>query len=209
MDNPNIEQMSNAENQVTPLVEPIVEKETDVFPMVEEETDISPIAEKLETEEVEIGSGAENSNQQIPLTTDKATLGMLSQNLNANLLVTSSAYKALLSRLKENMSNEEKQNALEKNIEELDKLEDMLSGLLVSVQNNLEIDPENIINPSVILEEVKGSGKFMQTLLNTEAIAILAAMLAPIGLGGGSNRKKKTKRRKNKGKKQTKRASKI
>lgn len=209
MDNPNIEQMSNAENRVTPLVEPIVEKETDVFPMVEEETDISPIAEKLETEEVEIGSGAENSNQQIPLTTDKATLGMLSQNLNANLLVTSSAYKALLSRLKENISNEEKQNALEKNIEELDKLEDMLSGLLVSVQNNLEIDPENIINPSVILEEVKGSGKFMQTLLNTEAIAILAAMLAPIGLGGGSNRKKKTKRRKNKGKKQTKRASKI
>ena len=209
MDNPNIEQMSNAENQLTPLVEPIVEKKTDVFPMVEEEMDISPMAEKSETEEVEIGTGDENSNQQIHLTTDKATLGMLSQNLNANLLVTSSAYKALLSRLKENMSNEEKQNALEKNIEELDKLEDMLSALLVSVQNNLEIEPENIINPSVILEESRGSGKFMQTLLNTEAIAILAAMLAPIGLGGGSNRKKKTKRRKNKGKKQTKRASKI
>jgi hypothetical protein len=165
--------------------------------------EILPVATEV------VKDSVENSKEEIMMSTNKSTLGMLSQNLNANLLVTAAAYKALLSKLKDNVTNVEKQQGLEENIKEVENLEKILSDLLVKVQSNLDIESDKLIDPTNVIEEAKGSGNFMQTLLNTEAIAILAAMMAPIGLGGGSKRKKMTKRRKNKGKKLTKRSSKI
>ena len=150
-------------------------------------------------------------NEKITLTTDKSVLTNLAQTLNANLLVNVAAYKAILLKIKDNTSNVEKQKPLEENIKELEMVENSVTNLLVSVQTNLEVESDKMINASGVLEEAGSSNNFVQKILNTEAIAILAAMLAPIGLGGGSKHKgkKKTRRQKNKGNKTTKRASKI
>ena len=195
--------------EILPIAEEILPVAKEVEPIAEE---ILPVAKEVvnkDNEYMQVKDSMETPKEGITLSADKSTLGMLSQNLNTNLLVTAAAYKALLSKLKDNVTDVEKQQGLEENIKEVENLEKMLSDLLVKVQTNLDIEADKIIDPTKVIEEATGSSKFMQTLLNTEAIAILAAMLAPIGLGGGGKRKKKTKRKRNRGKKATKRASKI
>ena len=190
--------------------------ETGALPVDMEQTTQNTNSE-LATSEPVIGEGVTSepatsepaTNDVITLTTNKSILTKLAQNLNANLLVTVAAYKVVLSKIKENTSDTEKQKSLEANIKELEIIENSVANLLVSVQTNLEVESDNVINASSVLEDAGTSDKFTQRLLNTEAIAILAAMLAPIGLGGGSKRKKKTRRKRNKGNKTTKRDTKI
>ena len=174
----------------------------------EGELDKEVLGEGATSEDVVDKEVVSETNEGITLTTNKSTLTNLAQNLNANLLVTVAAYKAILLKLKDNTSDEEKRKLLEANIKELEMVENSVTNLLTSVQTNLDVESDKMINASGVLEEAGTSNKFTQRLLNTEAIAILAAMLAPIGLGGGGKgkSKKKTRRQRNKGKKTTKRA---
>jgi hypothetical protein len=179
---------------------------------MEQMTQNATTGEGLTGEGMEQMTQNATTGEAITLTTNKSTLTNLAQNLNANLLVTVAAYKAILLKLKDNTYDSEKQKLLEANIKELEMVENSVTNLLTSVQTNLEVEANKMINASGVLEEAGTSNKFTQRLLNTEAIAILAAMLAPIGLGGGGKRKgkKKTRRQRNKGKKTTrKNVSKI
>ena len=90
------------------------------------------------------------------------------------------------------------------------ELEKRVSDLLVSVQTNLDVDPNKTISATNIMEEASSSNNFMQRILNTDAILILASMLAVPLLGGGAKKRKLTKGKRHgiKGKK-TRRPSKV
>lgn len=148
-----------------------------------------------------------NSNQnskEITLTINKSILVELCQNLNTNLLVNISAYINVLTKLKDNENNENKKTALESNIQNLIQLQKNASELLTSVQTDLDIPSNQIINPETIIQEStrNSSTPFMTKMLGAEASAILGSMAAATLLMGG-NKRKLTKRRKHKGKKRT------
>ena len=95
-------------------------------------------------------------------------------------------------------------------METLNELENTMSNLLDSVQKNLGVEPDKMIDPSKVIEEATGSQSagFMTKLLGAEAAAILGSMMAATVLLGG--KKKRTKGRKNiLKKKKTKKASKV
>jgi len=148
-----------------------------------------------------------NSNQnskEITLTINKSILVELCQNLNTNLLVNISAYINVLTKLKDNENNENNKTALESNIQNLIQLQKNASELLTSVQTDLDIPSNQIINPETIIQESTGNSStpFMTKMLGAEASAILGSMAAATLLMGG-NKRKLTKRRKHKGKKRT------
>ena len=138
----------------------------------------------------------------ITVTIDKSTLVSLSQNLNINLLVTISAYKNVLSKLTEIVTNPDKQTKINANIEMLNGIEKSVTELLGSVQENLEIPADKLISASKILEEVnKGNNAFTNTTLQIDAATILAFLGTAIAMTGG----KKTKGRRKNVHKKTKR----
>ena len=124
------------------------------------------------------------------------------QNLNTNLLVNISAYKSVLDKLMNSEKDQSKKDALNTNIETLNVLESSVSGLLNTVQQNLNIPVENQINPQKVIEESSktntGSGNFMTKLLGAEAAAILGSMTAAavIMLGGAKYKRRKFTKRK-------------
>jgi hypothetical protein len=145
------------------------------------------------------GKDDKPETKNITVTIDKSTLVSLSQNLNTNLLVTISAYKNVLSKLTEIVTNPDKQTKINENIEMLNGIEKSVTELLGSVQENLEIPADKLISASKILEEVnKGNNSFTNTTLQIDAATILAFLGTAIAMAGG----KKTKgRRKNLNKK--------
>jgi hypothetical protein len=132
---------------------------------------------------------------------DKSTLVSLSQNLNTNLLVTISAYKIVLTKLTEIVTNPDKQQKINENIEMLNGIENSVTDLLNSVQENLDIPTDKLINASTILE--KGNNSFINTALQIDAATILAFLGSAVAMAGGKktrgrykNVHKKTKRNK-------------
>jgi len=149
------------------------------------------------------------SSKQITLTTDKLTLVLLCQNLNINLLVNITAYKNVLTKLKDNEPNDLNKTKLDNNIEQLNELEKNVSELLNNVQTNLDVPETNRVDLNKVIEDATGSSgstNFMQKLLGAEAAAILSSMSAALVLMGGGryNKKKNTKRKQQKYKKKTK-----
>ena len=99
---------------------------------------------------------------------------------------------------------------MNKNMETLIELEKTISTLLNSVQQNLGVEPDKLLDPTKVIEEATGSQSsgFMTKLLGAEAAAILGSMMAATVLLGG--KKKRTKGRKNiLKKKKTKKAHKV
>ena len=145
------------------------------------------------------------SNDSITVNIDKSTLVSLSQNLNTNLLVNISAYINVLTKLKDNESDDSKKSDIESNIQNLVLIQQNVSDILTSVQTNLDVPADQIINPETILQESSGnnSAPFMQKLLGAEASAILGSMAAATLLMGGKRKqftfkkKRLTKRKKN------------
>ena len=138
----------------------------------------------------------------ITITIDKSTLVSLSQNLNANLLITISAYKNVLSKLTEIVTNPDKQQQINENIEMLNGIEKSVTELLGKVQENLEIPSDKLIEPSKLLE--KGNNSFINTALQIDAATILSFLGTAVAMAGGKKTKgrrktvhKKTKRHKN------------
>jgi hypothetical protein len=148
------------------------------------------------------GKDDKPETKNITVTIDKSTLVSLSQNLNTNLLVTISAYKNVLSKLTEIVTNPDKQTKINANIEMLNGIEKSVTELLGSVQENLEIPADKLISASKILEEVnKGNNSFTNTTLQIDAATILAFLGTAIAMTGG----KKTKGRRKNVHKKTKR----
>jgi hypothetical protein len=117
-------------------------------------------------------------------------------------LVTISAYKNVLSKLTEIVTNPDKQTKINENIEMLNGIEKSVTELLGSVQENLEIPADKLISASKILEEVnKGNNSFTNTALQIDAATILAFLGTAIAMAGG----KKTKGRRKNVHKKTKR----
>jgi hypothetical protein len=142
-----------------------------------------------ETEQPAFG---QTESKDITITIDKSTLVSLSQNLNSNLLVTISAYKSVLGKLTEIVTNPDKQTKINDNIEMLNGIEKSVTELLGNVQENLDIPQDKIINASKILEDAnKGNNSFINTALQIDAATILAFLGSAIAMAGG----KKTKRR--------------
>ena len=142
-----------------------------------------------ETEQPAFG---QTESKDITITIDKSTLVSLSQNLNSNLLVTISAYKSVLGKLTEIVTNPDKQTKINDNIEMLNGIEKSVTELLGNVQENLDIPKDKIINASKILEDAnKGNNSFINTALQIDAATILAFLGSAIAMAGG----KKTKRR--------------
>ena len=134
----------------------------------------------------------QTESKDITITIDKSTLVSLSQNLNSNLLVTISAYKSVLGKLTEIVTNPDKQTKINDNIEMLNGIEKSVTELLGNVQENLDIPQDKIINASKILEDAnKGNNSFINTALQIDAATILAFLGSAIAMAGG----KKTKRR--------------
>ena len=138
----------------------------------------------------------------ITITIDKSTLVSLSQNLNANLLITISAYKNVLSKLTEIVTNPDKQQQINENIEMLNGIEKSVTELLGKVQENLEIPSDKLIEPSKLLE--KGNNSFINTALQIDAATILSFLGTAVAMAGVKKTKgrrktvhKKTKRHKN------------
>ena len=132
---------------------------------------------------------------------DKSTLVSLSQNLNTNLLVTISAYKIVLTKLTEIVTNPDKQQKINENVEMLNGIEKSVTELLNSVQENLDIPTDKLINASTILE--KGNNSFINTALQIDAATILAFLGSAVAMAGGKKTRgrykhvhKKTKRNK-------------
>ncbi len=116
----------------------------------------------------------------------------MSQNLNTNLLVTISAYKSVLGKLTEIVTNPDKQTKINENIEMLNSIEKSVTDLLGKVQENLDIPQDKIISASKILEDAnKGNNSFINTALQIDAATILAFLGSAVAMAGG----KKTKRR--------------
>jgi hypothetical protein len=148
------------------------------------------------------GKDDKPETKNITVTIDKSTLVSLSQNLNTNLLITISAYKNVLSKLTEIVTNPDKQTKINANIEMLNGIEKSVTELLGSVQENLEIPADKLISASKILEEVnKGNNSFTNTTLQIDAATILAFLGTAIAMTGG----KKTKGRRKNVHKKTKR----
>ena len=148
------------------------------------------------------GNEDKSETKNITVTIDKSTLVSLSQNLNINLLVTISAYKNVLSKLTEIVTNPDKQTKINENIEMLNGIEKSVTELLGSVQENLEIPADKLISASKILEEVnKGNNSFTNATLQIDAATILAFLGSAIAMVGG----KKTKGRRKNVHKKTKR----
>ena len=142
-----------------------------------------------ETEQPAFG---QPESKDITITIDKSTLVSLSQNLNSNLLVTISAYKSVLGKLTEIVTNPDKQTKINDNIEMLNGIEKSVTELLGNVQENLDIPQDKIINASKILEDAnKGNNSFINTALQIDAATILAFLGSAIAMAGG----KKTKTR--------------
>jgi hypothetical protein len=173
-----------------PVEEPVVPVEEPVVPV---EEPVVPVEEP-------------KSSDEVTLKINKDTLISLAQNLNTNLLVSISAYKNVLSKLKE-ITTETK---LDADLQTLNDLEKGASELMNNVQTNLGVEPEKKIDPTKVIEESTGSSSFMTKLFGAEAAAILGSMMAATVLLGGAKKKKHTKRKRRSGKqKKTKRASKI
>ena len=142
-----------------------------------------------ETEQPAFG---QTESKDITITIDKSTLVSLSQNLNSNLLVTISAYKSVLGKLTEIVTNPDKQTKINDNIEMLNGIEKSVTELLGNVQENLDIPQDKIINASKILEDAnKGNNSFINTALQIDAATILAFLGTAVAMAGG----KRTKRR--------------
>ena len=141
----------------------------------------------------------DTETKNITITIDKSTLVSLSQNLNANLLVTISAYKNVLSKLTEIVTNSDKQTKINENIEMLNGIEKSVTELLGSVQENLDIPTDKLIDPSKILD--KGNNTFINSALQIDAATILAFLGSVAAMAGG----KKSKRRRKMFHKRTKR----
>jgi hypothetical protein len=125
------------------------------------------------------------------------------------LLVNITAYKNVLTKLKDNESNDLNKTKLDNNIEQLNELEKNVSELLNNVQTNLDVPETNRVDLNKVIEDATGSSgstNFMQKLLGAEAAAILSSMSAALVLMGGGryNKKKNTKRKQQKYKKKTK-----
>jgi len=178
-------------------VEPSVEQS--VEPSVEQSVE-PPIEQSVEQS---VEPSVEQSNE-ITIKITKETLVSLAQNLNTNLLVTASAYKNVLTKLKEITSDQK----IDSNIQSLTELEKNASELMNSMQTNLGVEPEKMIDPSKVIEDSTGSSSFMTKLFGAEAAAILGSMMAATVLLGGA-KKKNTRRKRSKKHKKTKRASKI
>jgi len=121
------------------------------------------------------------------------------------LLVSISAYKNVLSKLKE-ITSEPK---LDTDLQTLNDLEKGASELMNNVQTNLGVDSEKMIDPTKVIEQSTGSSSFMTKLFGAEAAAILGSMMAATVLLGGTKRKKHTRRKHVRKQKKTKRAPKI
>jgi uncharacterized protein YfaQ (DUF2300 family) len=145
------------------------------------------------------------ASDEVTLKINKDTLISLAQNLNTNLLVSISAYKNVLSKLKE-ITSEPK---LDTDLQTLNDLEKGASELMNNVQTNLGVDSEKMIDPTKVIEESTGSSSFMTKLFGAEAAAILGSMMAATVLLGGTKRKKHTRRKHVRKQKKTKRAPKI
>ena len=145
------------------------------------------------------------ASDEVTLKINKDTLISLAQNLNTNLLVSISAYKNVLSKLKE-ITSEPK---LDTDLQTLNDLEKGASELMNNVQTNLGVDSEKMIDPTKVIEQSTGSSSFMTKLFGAEAAAILGSMMAATVLLGGTKRKKHTRRKHVRKQKKTKRAPKI
>jgi len=166
----------------------------------------SPSTAPVPVEEPVVPVEEPKSSDEVTLKINKDTLISLAQNLNTNLLVSISAYKNVLSKLKE-ITTETK---LDADLQTLNDLEKGASELMNNVQTNLGVEPEKKIDPTKVIEESTGSSSFMTKLFGAEAAAILGSMMAATVLLGGAKKKKHTKRKRRSGKqKKTKRASKI
>jgi hypothetical protein len=196
---PSVEQ--SVEPSVEQSVEPPIEQsvEQSVEPSVEQSVE-PPIEQSVEQS---VEPSVEQSNE-ITIKITKETLVSLAQNLNTNLLVTASAYKNVLTKLKEITSDQK----IDSNIQSLTELEKNASELMNSMQTNLGVEPEKMIDPSKVIEDSTGSSSFMTKLFGAEAAAILGSMMAATVLLGGA-KKKNTRRKRSKKHKKTKRASKI
>ena len=180
------------EEPVVAVEEPVVAVEEPVPVPVEEPVPV-PVEEP-------------KSSDEVTLKINKDTLISLAQNLNTNLLVSISAYKNVLSKLKE-ITTETK---LDADLQTLNDLEKGASELMNNVQTNLGVEPEKKIDPTKVIEESTGSSSFMTKLFGAEAAAILGSMMAATVLLGGAKKKKHTKRKRRSGKqKKTKRISKV
>ena len=123
-------------------------------------------------------------------------------------MVNIAAYKSVLTKLKDSEKDKTTSVKLDSNITTLDGIEDSVSALLKTVQQNLDVPQEKQINPETVIKEATGSGSsgFMQKLLGAEAAAILGSMTAATVLMLGGAKRKITKRRRHKGRKSTKKS---
>jgi hypothetical protein len=188
---------------VSPVVEPepsVVEPEPSVV-----EPEPSVVEPESSVVEPEPSVVEPKSSNEVTLKINRETLISLAQNLNTNLLVSISAYKNVLSKLKEITSD----SKLESNLQTLNELEQIASELMNNMQTNLGVEPEKMIDPTKVIEESTGSSSFMSKLFGAEAAAILGSMMAATVLLGGAKRKKNTKRKRVKKQKKTKRAPKL
>ncbi len=200
------EQFNGTENTSAELNALIAESPSTAPVPVEEP--VVPVEEPVPVpvEEPVVAVEEPKSSDEVTLKINKDTLISLAQNLNTNLLVSISAYKNVLSKLKE-ITTETK---LDADLQTLNDLEKGASELMNNVQTNLGVEPEKKIDPTKVIKESTGSSSFMTKLFGAEAAAILGSMMAATVLLGGAKKKKHTKRKRRSGKqKKTKRISKV
>lgn len=205
LDTQNVEQVDNTVDNTVDNVTSLQETTTDMPPasttIIESEEKNTPVEESQEKTK---------SSDEIILKVDKSTLASLSQNLNSNLLVNIVAYKGVLTKLKDNETNSDKKSQLEKDITDLDKIQESVSSLMKNVQTNLDVPTDKIVSPEAVIEEALKSTSLADQLISAQVTSILASLAAAAVLAGGNkfkliqNKKKYTKRKRNNWKKQTK-----